>query len=215
MRLKQMAIMIGRGFQLGLLLQVAIGPVSVLIFQLANQGGFFQAFSGVLAVTLVDALFILAAILGLAAFLENKQVKKAFELLGSVIIVVFGVNTILTGFGRGFLPSLSLDGCALYTGPFIQGLIITAANPMTILFWAGVFAAKVAEENWDRQATYLFGAGAVFSTFLCQTFIAAIGSFLNHFLARNIIDLFNIVVGLILIYFAVRLMRNRKHREVG
>jgi threonine/homoserine/homoserine lactone efflux protein len=199
--------MTGKGFRFGLLLQVAIGPVSLFIFQLSNQGGFLPALAGVLSVTLVDAAFILAAILGMAAFLENQRVKRVFLGFGGLIIAVFGINTITEVFGWGFLPSLPIARGSLYYGSFVQGLIITAANPMTILFWAGVFATKVAEEAWSRADIYRFGLGAVISTIVCQTLIAAIGSFSHQFLARTIIDALNVIVGAMLIYFAVRLIK--------
>lgn len=207
MTLNQGIFMTGKGFKFGLLLQAAIGPVSILIFQLANQGGFLQAFFGVLAVTLVDGLFILAAILGLASFLENRRIKRVFLLLGGLIVAVFGVNTVLEVLGWGFLPTLTVHGNSQYYGAFVKGVIITAASPMTILFWAGVFAAKVAEEDWNRQAINLFGMGAVISTIVCQSLIAAIGSFTNRFLSSDLIDVLNILVGLVLIYFSLSLIR--------
>lgn len=40
--------MIFNGFKFGLLLQIAIGPVCLLIFQLAAMNGFFVAMTGVL-----------------------------------------------------------------------------------------------------------------------------------------------------------------------
>ena len=53
-----------------MLLQIAIGPVCLLILQTAISSGFATAESGVLAVALVDALFIFAAIWGIVRALH-------------------------------------------------------------------------------------------------------------------------------------------------
>jgi len=65
--------MIFKGFKFGLLLQIAIGPVCLFIFQLAVINGFFVAMIGILAVFIVDSLFIFGAIKGIAALLESRK----------------------------------------------------------------------------------------------------------------------------------------------
>ena len=48
--------MIAKGFRFGLLLQFALGPMTLLIFQIAVASGFAVAIQGVVGVTLVDGL---------------------------------------------------------------------------------------------------------------------------------------------------------------
>lgn len=63
--------MIIKGFKFGMLLQIAVGPICLFVFQTAAAHGFTSAMSGVIGVTLIDALYILAAICGLGTLIEH------------------------------------------------------------------------------------------------------------------------------------------------
>jgi len=53
---------------------------------------------------------------------------------------------------------------------------------MTIIFWAGVFSAKIMQEKWKQREVYFFGFGAVLATLSFLSFIALIGTFSMTFL---------------------------------
>lgn len=206
--------MIFKGFKFGMFLQIAVGPVSIFVFNMANRNGFFQAEISAFAVTIVDAIYILLAILGIASLLEKDKVKFIFKMFGAIILVVFGINIILGVFGIEILPSLNsinnLANSGLYNA-FILGFIITASNPLTILFWTGVFASKIAEENLIRKNLIFFGIGAVIPTLISQTIFAFIGSLTKKFMPDEIVSILNIFVGASLIYFAIKLLRKKRN----
>ena len=103
--------MIIKGFRFGMILQLAVGPVCLFIFQTAVSSGALIALLGVAGVSLIDGTFIIAAILGLGAILnDNEQIKKVIKLFGAVILILFGSSTILGVIGVNILPSLSLSG---------------------------------------------------------------------------------------------------------
>lgn len=198
--------MILKGFKFGMLLQLAVGPVCFYIFDTGSKIGFLGAELGVLAVALVDAFYILFAILGVTAFLKKEKINLVFKFLGCAILFYFGAKTIL---GSISLNSIS-SNVGAFANPFIGGLMLTLSNPLTILFWAGVFTSKVAEERLDKKSLYLFGLGAVFSTIIFLSFAAAVGNVISCFMPPMIINILNIFVGLIFIYFAIRLLINKK-----
>jgi len=67
--------MIGKGFRFGMLLQLAVGPVCVLVLRTAAESGFWGGLQIVLSVALVDALFIALAAAGAAALLGRAGVR--------------------------------------------------------------------------------------------------------------------------------------------
>lgn len=72
-----------KGFKFGMLLQIAIGPVCIFIFQTACKYGFFMGERGVLAVALIDALYIFAAIWGVGSLIEkNEKAKNYLKFFG-------------------------------------------------------------------------------------------------------------------------------------
>jgi len=128
-KLKQLA----SGFSFGLILQAAIGPISVYIFSLAGTAGFSGAFPTVLGVTLADAAFIFLAITGVTAFLNKDRVKQVFKIIGSIFIGLFGTLILLEAFDIQIIPSISLISTGSVSDAFLKGLIMTAANPLTLV----------------------------------------------------------------------------------
>jgi threonine/homoserine/homoserine lactone efflux protein len=206
---KAVLVMILKGFRFGMLLQLAIGPVCIFIFQLASTKSFSEAAAGVLGVVMIDGLFIMAAILGMASLIEKKNIKTVFRFVGAAILFLFGISTILGQFGIVLIPSLSASGVSSANSAFVNTIILTASNPLTIIFWAGVFSAKIAEENMKKSEMYSFGTGALLSTLFFLTLVAAAGALVKNFLSEDIIMMLNIFVGLLLIFFSIRMAVKR------
>ncbi|WP_088226173.1 LysE family transporter [Desulfosporosinus sp. FKB] len=197
--------MITKGFKLGMMLQLAIGPVCVFIFTLGGNKGLLTAELAVLGVAIIDALYILLAIFGIASFIDKERVKQILKLFGSIIVAIFGLHIVVGTFGWEVLPNVSLFNGIKTENSFVEGIILTASNPLTILFWAGVFSTKIAKEKLTRTEVYFFGFGSVLSTIFFLTVIAVIGSITRKFLSVTIISTLNFTVGLVLIYFAFRM----------
>ncbi len=197
--------MLIKGFKFGMLLQIAVGPVCLFIFGSSVENGFWQAMQGVAAVTLVDSLFIIGAILGMAAILEKKEgAKTFFKYFGASILILFGLQTLLGVFGLSILPDINLFRSVSSGSAFPKVLLLTLSNPLTIMFWAGVFSSKIVEDGLGRKEMYLFGAGAVLSTLLFMTFVSALGSVAGIFIPEAAMSVLNGLVGLILIGFGLR-----------
>ncbi|AKA68811.1 LysE family translocator [Clostridium scatologenes] len=197
--------MIFKGFKFGMLLQFAIGPVCIFIFQIASSKGFYTAETGVLGATLIDGLFIFAAIIGISSIIERQNIKLTLKIFGAVVLFIFGLSTILNQFNVNFLPSLSIQNTINTNNVFFHSLIITASNPLTIVFWSGVFLSKITEENMKKTDIYLFAFGALLSTMFFLTLISLTGNFANTFLSVSIIQTLNIIVGFLLIYFSIKM----------
>ncbi len=198
--------MILKGFKFGMLLQFAIGPVCLFIFQMASLNGFYIGEIGVLGVALVDGFFIIVAVLGIASIIDRKNVKIGLKMFGSIILLIFGLNTILNQFNIEFIPSLNIHDILISTDAFTSAVVITSSNPLTIIFWAGIFSTKVTEENIKKQDIYSFGFGALLSTIFFLSLINLIGSFTKVFLPTNAIQILNIIIGFLLICFAIKMI---------
>lgn len=198
--------MIFKGFKFGMLLQFAVGPVCIFIFQMASLRGFYAAAEGVVGVSIIDGLYILAAILGIASIIEGKNTKMVLKIFGTVILFIFGISTVLSVFNIVFLPSLNPQNISNSNSVLFRAIILTVSNPLTIVFWAGVFSTKIAEENMKRKDIYAFGFGALLSTVLFLTLIALAGSFTKTFFPHHIIQILNLTVGFLLMYFSIRMI---------
>ncbi|MDR3587422.1 MAG: LysE family transporter [Desulfosporosinus sp.] len=185
---------------------------SNFVFKLGGNKGFIGAEIGVLGVAAADAFYILLAISGIASFIDRKRVKYIFKIMGAIIVAIFGLQTVLGVFERGVIPSINLLNGINSENTFLEGLVLTASNPLAILFWVGIFSSKIVEEKLTRKDVYLFGLGSVISTLFFLTIVAAIGSVTGYFFPIEIISMLNLVVGVILIWFALKMIIKRIDR---
>ncbi|WP_391204652.1 LysE family translocator [Psychrobacillus sp. L4] len=199
--------MIWKGFRFGLLLQIAVGPICLFIFQTAAGSGFWVAIIGVLGVTIVDVFYILGSIFGIGAILgEYKKAKGIIHYIGAAVLIVFGLSNVIGFWGVSLIPSLDFLSEQSTQSVFWKTIVLTLSNPLTILFWAGVFSTKIGQENMKQNDMYTFGLGAVLSTFLFLTIISVLGSLLTIFLAPIVLKLLNLLVGLVLIAFGIKIV---------
>ena len=217
---KSMGFMLLKGFKFGMLLQLAVGPVCLALFQTAAARGFQSSLLGVAGVTLADGLFILAAAAGLGAVLESQKIKKPAKILGALVLTGFGLD----GFIRSLLNLTGLppeewakaavllqDGLLQGEGqPFLKMFFLTASNPLTILFWAGVFSGKIAQEAMTKRELFLYSGGALLATPVFLTLIGAAGSFTGSFLPQGVLCLMNGAVGIVLIVFGFKALLKKR-----
>ena len=65
------------GLKFGMILQLAVGPMCLMVFNTAKNVGFLVSLTLVLAIALVDAFYIVLASLGISKILDKPKVKKS------------------------------------------------------------------------------------------------------------------------------------------
>lgn len=202
--------MIYRGFKFGMLLQLAVGPMCLMVFNISTKYGFLMGLSLVLAIAIIDGLYITLSGLGVAVIINKESIKSAIKILGCIVLMVFGVNTIMGAFNFTLLSNIALFSNLTSQNIFVQGLLLTASNPLTIIFWSGVFSTQVIENDLNKKQLFFFGFGCILSTLAFLTAIAFCGSTLSGFLPQIVIKILNIVVGFILIFFGIKLLLKKE-----
>ena len=79
------------GLKFGMILQLAVGPMSLMVFNTAGNAGFVVALILVLAIALVDAFYIVLASLGVSKILNKSNIKNIFKIISSIVLVIFGI----------------------------------------------------------------------------------------------------------------------------
>ena len=63
--------MIYRGFKFGMILQLAVGPMCLMVFNTSATYGFLMGLSLVLAISLIDCLYIILSGFAVAAIINK------------------------------------------------------------------------------------------------------------------------------------------------
>lgn len=194
--------MLFEGYKFGLISQLAIGPVCLFIFNIGSIYGIIFGLIGVIGVTIVDALYVFLAIYGIAEFVKKEEIKRYLRYGGSLVVILLGIKFIYDGLWANFATPTLTEYQS--TKIFIESIIFTASNPLTIFFWVGVLSSKLTKGNIIKKDAYLFGIGVVFSTLTFLTGIVIIGTITKTFLPFFMVTLLNIGVGLLLIGFGIK-----------
>ncbi|MFV0412810.1 MAG: LysE family translocator [Oscillospiraceae bacterium] len=196
--------MVQKGFRFGMLLQFAIGPVCLFILKTAAQRGFAAALPGVVAAALADAAELLLALWGVGAILQKSpRAKKILAAGGSFVIFFFGLAFVLGAFHLSVLPAISLPGPAS-GAVFESTLLLVLANPLSIVFWGGVFSARVASQHLVKKDLAFFAAGCILSTLVFLTGVSLLGSLAGQFLPPVFIAVLNAGVGAAMVALALQ-----------
>jgi len=194
---------LAEGLAFGMMLQLAVGPVCVSVLQKGMTGSFLQAFQMVWGVVLADAAYILLALLGISSLLQLEPLRLGIGLAGAALLMYFGVQNL-----RAKSPELQQSVDNSDSGSSLKyGFLLTLSNPLTILFWSGVFGGLIASTKFSTpSAAYAFGSGCILATLVFLTVIAGLGKFIGTFFRQPQLMLWlNRIVGLFLVAFAIKL----------
>lgn len=201
------------GFKFGMILQISIGPVFLFILKTAINKSLLEALTGVLAVSIIDAFFIITAFMGLS-FVINKKINRIILIcLGVLILMLFGINSLLSGLNLDYVPKINFGIKLKNVNTFTQGILLTLSNPLTVVFWSGLLTAKLSEEKYDKKKLILFLTGCVFSTIFFLSIASIIGKIIGFYIPEFMMKITNILVGIILIGFSLKYLKNIKNKN--
>lgn len=148
-----------KGIVIGIVIALPVGPVGILcVRRTLFEGAAFGFASGLGAAT-ADTIYGIVAGFGLTAVSSH---LLAFEgplaALGGLFLLYLGLRALL---GPAAVEAEPLGGEALL-GAFASTFALTIANPVTILAFAGIFAAF----GLDAAARYLDVAALVAGVFI-------------------------------------------------
>jgi L-lysine exporter family protein LysE/ArgO len=136
---------------LGLSLAAPIGPVNAAQLDKGIRFGFFHSWLVGFGAMVADAVFMLLIYFGSAHFLQTSFMKTFLWLFGCFVLIYTGVESFQKAnfavFHRGESKEAPIK-------TFSQGFFMTLSNPLSILFWLGIYGsilAKTAEtyDSWE------------------------------------------------------------------
>jgi threonine/homoserine/homoserine lactone efflux protein len=128
-----------RGLLIGLSIAAPVGPIGVLCIRRTLAEGRAAGLVSGLGAATADTLYGFVAAFGLtfiSGFLVRQQ--SWFRLVGGLFLCYLGVRTLLARPREGATPAPA-GGRGLLAA-YTSTLFLTLTNPITILFFAGIFA---------------------------------------------------------------------------
>jgi threonine/homoserine/homoserine lactone efflux protein len=202
------------GFLTGLLLQIALGPVFFFILNISLQRTVIDGFFAVIAVTLVDYIFIALALLGVGTLLAKPKIKRPLGITSSIVLILFGIIMIMS-IDQNEMVDISHDMVqSNYASSFLSAFLLTASSPLTIVFWTSLFATRAIEKGYMQKQLIFFGLAAGSATFVFLGLSVALLSILSASIPIMLLTVLNTAIGsLIIMYGLVRLFKLAMHTD--
>lgn len=190
-----------KGLVIGFSIAAPVGPIGVLCIQRTLNGGYTSGlFTGLGAAT-ADAAYGLIAAFGLTAVSDFMIAQKFwFGLIGGAFLCFLGIRALLRKSDTTRTTSVEASLIRDYGSTFF----LTLTNPMTILFFIGIFSGFDVAGNLDRLSTAAFLVLGVFlgSGLWWLSLSTFTGVFRKRF-STGVISIINKVAGTVIILFGL------------
>jgi threonine/homoserine/homoserine lactone efflux protein len=188
-----------RGLIIGFSIAAPVGPIGILCIRRTLSEGRASGFLSGLGAATADALYGCVAGFGLT-MISTFLVDQRFwiQLVGGVFLLALGVKTLRS------VPAeraAAASGVGL-TASYLSTLFLTLTNPMTILSFAGIFAALgVADTAGDFAAAASLVLGVFFGSAAWWLLLSGGVGVLREKLSAGLLSWTNRLSGVILLVF--------------
>ncbi|PZD94901.1 amino acid transporter [Paenibacillus sambharensis] len=196
---------------LGLSLSAPIGPINAAQLDRGIKSGFMNAWLVGVGAMAADALYMMMVYMGIVHFIEIPFMKTFLYLFGAFVLIYTGIESLLSLDSIGEARSEGKDETKLKA--FISGFLMSLSNPMTILFWLGIYGSVLAETaaKYDSRQLLIYSGAIIFGILLWDLTMAAVASSFRKWMTSGLLKFISMLSGLSLIgfgsYFGIQAFR--------
>ncbi len=193
--------MILENILLGISLAAPIGPVSIEMINRGLKKGFWAAFIIRLGGCIGNILCLILAHFCLSSLLVYPLIINLISVTGAVFLIYMGFKNFLKK-ELNLIASNKLISMVEKNG-LLVGFILSLANPVSIVFWLGIFAATI---NTPDAESSNFGLSLfiIIGVLIWGAFLSGVLALGNRFLKPPIILVITKIAGLVLVAFGIK-----------
>ncbi|MDA7026428.1 LysE family translocator [Bacillus sp. CLL-7-23] len=186
---------------LGLSLAAPVGPVNAAQIDRGMKGGFFHAWLFGLGAVAADVIYMVLIYFGVAQFLMAPFLKTFLWLFGFFVLTYTGIESVCKAKKMSLMRKVKEK--ETYSKSFFSGLFISLSNPLSIMFWLGIYGSILAKtiESYASYQLLLCSSGILIGLFLWDLLMSVIAGTFRTFLSPRIIQVITWIAGFSLIVF--------------
>jgi L-lysine exporter family protein LysE/ArgO len=187
---------------LGLSLAAPIGPINAAQIDKGIRNGFMHSWLIGVGAVVADGVYMLVVYIGVVQFLETAFMQTFLWLFGCFVLMYTGIETLMSA-GKINLAQ-SRDNEPLIKS-FISGFLMSISNPLTILFWLGIYGSVLAKTaaTYDRSELILYSSAIFIGLLLWDITMAGVASSFRKFLTSRLLVVISLLSGVSLMGFGV------------
>jgi threonine/homoserine/homoserine lactone efflux protein len=187
---------------LGITLAAPIGPINAAQLDKGIKSGFLHAWFVGLGAIVADCFYMLCVYFGLVHFLEAPILKLFLYLFGCFVLAYTGIESLCTA---GKISTNQFRNKESLRKSFSTGFLMSISNPLSILFWLGIYGSVLAKSVQTVDSSQLiFNSSAIFiGLFIWDIAMAGLASTFQKIIDSKFLTLISYFSGLSLIGFSI------------
>ncbi|MGG1690991.1 LysE family transporter [Heyndrickxia ginsengihumi] len=189
-------------FLLGISLAAPIGPINAAQLNSGIKNGFLSAWLVGVGAVVADGFYMMAVYLGIVEFINTPFVKTFLWLFGCFVLIYTGVESIINA--RKIHINDDRNSEPVYKS-FFSGFFMSITNPLTIIFWLGIYGSILAKtaDSYVKADLVLYSCAIFLGLFLWDITMATISSSFRKILTSKLLASISILSGVSLIGFGI------------
>ena len=127
----------------GISMAATIGPVKSVLINTGLKSGFFHAWFFSLGALATDIVYMFIVYFGVGQFIDSVALKVFLWSFGCLVLVYTGIENLLTL--NKIEMNLKTGIRNRYRKSILSGFLMSWLNPLTILFWLGIYGSILAK----------------------------------------------------------------------
>lgn len=187
---------------LGLSLAAPIGPINAAQIDRGIRNGFFHAWFIGIGAIMADGIYMLIVYIGVVQFLDTAFMKTFLWSFGSFVLIYSGMESLINAGKLNRTDQRSKE--PLYKS-FISGFLMSLSNPLTILFWLGIYGSILAKTAASSNSSQLiiYSLAIFIGLLLWDIMMAGISSSFRKYVTSSLLVFISFFSGLSLIGFGI------------
>jgi L-lysine exporter family protein LysE/ArgO len=187
---------------LGLSLAAPIGPINAAQIDKGIRHGFMHSWLIGVGAVVADGVYMLVVYLGVVHFLETSFMKTFLWSFGCFVLLYTGIETLrsanelVLGDNRKKEPLIK---------SFFSGFFMSISNPLTILFWLGIYGSVLAKTaaTYETTELVLYSCAIFIGLLLWDLTMACVSSNFRKYLTSSLLKGISLLSGVSLIGFGI------------
>src|SRR3954468_9445388 len=187
---------------LGLSLAAPIGPINAAQIDRGIRVGFMHSWLIGVGAVVADGVYMLVVYIGVVQFLETAFMQTFLWFFGCFVLMYTGIETFMNA---GKINLQQARGKEPLYKSFFSGFFMSISNPLTILFWLGIYGSVLAKtvHTYNASQLILYSTAIFTGIILWDLSMALLASSFRAFLTAKVLSIISISSGLSLIGFGL------------
>jgi L-lysine exporter family protein LysE/ArgO len=187
---------------LGLTLSAPMGPINAAQIDKGIKGGFLHSWMVGLGAIVADIFYMMLVYFGVVHFLSTPFIQTFLWLFGFFVLTYTGIESLL---GANKVDSNEMRGSDSLHKSFLSGLFMSLFNPLSVLFWLGIYGSVLAKAAsiYNIYDLFLYSSAIIIGVLIWDISMAIVASTFRHILTSRVLKLISYLSGISLIGFGL------------